>query len=192
LLAWIDRDTRAVEVPAKLSPPAPVERCTSGKPDVRRHCVEAVPNGNFPPLLFPVLLYAWFDRVTGFGLQGREVLPVLMLVPITAAEILYRHRKRLSASRGARPLLGGALGTIAVFQAYAWWSSARVAAGAPHTVTFYAHSVWSPPGRGLPWIMCAVRGTTALLTFLALEARRGRHALSVRTPDARVLSGTHP
>ena len=33
-------------------------------------------------LAFPVLFYAWVDRFTGFGLQGREVLPVLMLIPL--------------------------------------------------------------------------------------------------------------
>ncbi len=43
-------------------------------------------------LAFPVLFYAWVDRFTGFGLQGREVLPALMLIPLVAGEIISRHR----------------------------------------------------------------------------------------------------
>ena len=43
-------------------------------------------------LAFPVLFYAWIDRFTGFGLQGREVLPALMLIPLFSGEIISRHR----------------------------------------------------------------------------------------------------
>ena len=45
-------------------------------------------------LAFPVLFYAWVDRFTGFGLQGREVLPVLMLIPLVAGEVVNRHSPR--------------------------------------------------------------------------------------------------
>jgi hypothetical protein len=116
-------------------------------------------------LLFPVLFYAWFDRFTGFGVQGREVLPPLMLIPLVAGEIIYRRRSRLARSRSASWILTGVVALIAVFQAYAWWYNARAAAEAPGTLRFYAHAHWSPPLGWIPWIILAALGTLLLLSF---------------------------
>ena len=121
-------------------------------------------------LAFPVVFYAWFDRLTGFGLQGREVLPALTLIPLMAGEVIYRRRSAITQRRSAQVMLSGAIALIAMFQAYAWWFNARAAAGAPHTIRFYAHAIWSPPLGWLPWIAVAGFGTAALLTFAANEA----------------------
>ncbi len=121
-------------------------------------------------LVFPVLFWAWFDRLTGFGLEAREVLPPLMLIPLLAGEVIFRHRAVLTGRRSARLALSGAIALIALFQAYAWWLSARAAAGAPGTIRFYAHATWSPPLGWMPWIALAALGTIALLGFAATEA----------------------
>jgi len=126
-------------------------------------------------LAFPVLFWAWIDRYTGFGLEGREVLPPLLLIPLVAGEVIFRHRASLTRGRSAQLALSATIALIAVFQGYAWWISARAAAGAPHAIRFYAHATWSPPLGWGPWIAAAGLGTAALLTFAAGEAR-GRSA----------------
>jgi Predicted membrane protein (DUF2142) len=122
---------------------------------------------------FPVLFDAWIVRFTGFGLQAREVLPPLMLIPLVAGEVVYRNSSRIVQRLSAKTLFGAAIGLVAVFQAYAWWYDARITAGAPGTIRFYAHATWSPPGGWAPWIACAALGTVALLAFAASEGLRG-------------------
>jgi hypothetical protein len=124
-------------------------------------------------LAFPVLFDAWIFRFTGFPLQGRELLPPLMLIPLVAGEIVSRHSSRIDHRQWAKALLGVAIGLVAVFQAYAWWADARVVAGAPNTLRFYAHATWSPPMGWLPWIAAVGLGTAALLAFAASEAVSG-------------------
>ena len=122
-------------------------------------------------LAFPVLFYAWVDRFSGFGLQGREVLPPLMLIPLVAGEVIFRHSSAVATQRRPAQLaLGAAIALMALFQAYAWWFSARVAAGTTHRLLFYAQATWVPPLGWLPWILSAGLGTAALLSFAANEA----------------------
>ena len=53
-------------------------------------------------LAFPVLFWAWVDRFTGFTLRGREVLPIILLIPLVAGEIMSGHWARsASDERGA-------------------------------------------------------------------------------------------
>jgi hypothetical protein len=47
---FINHGTRAVEVSARFSPED--VGCINGKPELTRSCLEAVPNGNFPPLAY--------------------------------------------------------------------------------------------------------------------------------------------
>jgi hypothetical protein len=112
---------------------------------------------------FPVVFYAWVDRFTGFEVQGREVLPLLMLIPLVAGEVVHRRRMAIASSRAARVTLGCAVVGVGAFQAYAWWFNARAMAGTPHAIRFYAHAVWSPPGTWTPWIVIAALGAVALV-----------------------------
>ncbi|MBV9716254.1 MAG: DUF2142 domain-containing protein [Solirubrobacterales bacterium] len=121
-------------------------------------------------LAFPVFFYAWVSRSTGFGLQGREVLPPLLLIPLVAGEVVSRRSSIIAQRRSARLALGGALAVLAVFLGYAWWYDARAVAGAPHTIRFYAHAIWTPPIGWLPWVALAALGTLALLAFASTEA----------------------
>jgi hypothetical protein len=118
-------------------------------------------------LAFPVLAYAWFYRHSGFPMQGRQVLPVLVLIPLTAGELIRRHRDRI-AFRARAWVLAVPIGVIAILQGYAWWYDARKAAGAPATLRFYAHAAWSPPLGWIPWIVVAALGVLALLAFSAV------------------------
>jgi Predicted membrane protein (DUF2142) len=113
-------------------------------------------------LAFPVFFYAWFDRFTGFDVQGREVLPLLTLIPLVAGEVVHRRRAAIASRRAARLTLGGAAVGVGAFQAYAWWFNARAMAGAPHTIGFFDHAAWTPPGTWTPWVVIAGLGAVAL------------------------------
>jgi len=130
---------------------------------------------------FPVLAYAWFQRHSGFGMQGRYVLPVLMLIPLAAGEVIYRHRSRLVSSRTARLTLPVGIALIAAFQAYAWWFDARNAAGAPGTIRVWAHATWSPPLGWIAWTLAPALGAGALLAVAALQA--GGHVRRQAPPE---------
>ena len=69
---------------------------------------------------------------------------------------------------------------FAAYQAYAWWHDARIVAGAPNTIRFYAHAVWTPPGGWLPWVASAVVGTYVLLAYASTEAFPGRRLRTTR------------
>jgi len=121
-------------------------------------------------LAFPVLFYAWIDRFTGFGLQGREVLPALMLIPLVAGEVVNRHSPRFAHRPSARLILGVALGLAAAFQAFAWWYDAAKVTGAAGRIDFYNHADWPAPAGWRFWASVAAIGAVALLAFAAGEA----------------------
>ena len=112
-------------------------------------------------LAFPVLFYAWAGRMTGSGLQGREVLPILALIPVVAGEIVWRHSSAVEQRRGPQLVLGGAIALIAGLQAYAWWFDARATS---------ANGTWSPPLGWPVWALVAALGVAALVAFGAMEA----------------------
>lgn len=124
-------------------------------------------------LAFPIVFYAWVERFTGYWLQGREVLPILLLIPLVAGEVINRRRAVIADRRPAQLVLGSAMFLMAAFQGYAWWQDARSVAGAPHTTRFYAYATWTPPGGWLPWVAAAVLGTVALLLFATTEGLAG-------------------
>jgi hypothetical protein len=127
-------------------------------------------------LAFPVLFYAWVDRFTGFGLQGREVLPVLLLIPLVAGELVYRRTASVAHRQSAQLALGISMAVAAGFQAYAWWYNGR-------TVTtssgFYAHATWTPALGWLPWAVLAALGTASLFAFAVSE---GVETVRLRRP----------
>lgn len=124
-------------------------------------------------LIFPVIFYAWAQRRTGFGMQGRYAVPVLVVIPMLAGEL---------AERGGRPLraawlslfTGGAIGVVAIAQLAAWWTSARQTAGAPNAHWFISHAVWSPPLTWWPWTLLVVLGTCAVLGAGVTQTRASR------------------
>ena len=120
-------------------------------------------------LAFPVLFWAWVDRFTGYAVQGREVLPALMLVPLVAGEIVSRHSWQISTLQSAQAALLAATGLLVGFQAYAWWYDVRTMAGGPGATGLYALSTWRPPGGWVTFGALAGLGTVALLAFAATE-----------------------
>jgi hypothetical protein len=110
---------------------------------------------------FPVLFYAWSQRRTGFGMQGRYVLPLLALIPIIAGETLERHSTQ--TSQAPSRLHAAILTAIALFQLAAWWINADHWANTSASGLISQHAGWNPPLGWWAWLALATLGTLALL-----------------------------
>ncbi len=113
-------------------------------------------------VLFPVLFDALVYRHTGFGLQARYVLPVLMMGPLVAGEIIRERAPRTVLGRGPGLFLAAGVTVVALLQLVAWWVNAAAAAGRSRTSFFPHDAVWSPPLGWGPWLALAVIGCLLL------------------------------
>jgi hypothetical protein len=124
-------------------------------------------------LAYPVLFYAWLYRDSGFGLQGRYVLPVLVLVPMLAGALLDQSASaRFHIVRNWTVALG--ISAVAVLQFVAWCLCASNSAGTGWSLSFLSHPLWAPPAGWKVWAAIAALGAVALIaygaTYLALDA----------------------
>ena len=117
----------------------------------------------------PILLYADLLKYTGFGLQGRHILPLVVAVPLLAGEVLRRGHGAL-ALRLRTNLFAVAALVAAGVQLVAWWTNARrYAVGEGGPVWFITRAQWSPPlGWGI-WL-AVVLGACATLLLLGTRA----------------------
>jgi hypothetical protein len=118
-------------------------------------------------VVLPPVFYALFTRPTGFGLQGRQLLPALVVLPLLAGEVLYEARGRLTA-RGVSWLAWMVPGVVAVVQVGAWYTNAkRFAVGVSGPVWFLPDASWSPPlGWGI-WLAVVLLAGCCLLGVAA-------------------------
>lgn len=110
---------------------------------------------------FPVLFYGFVYRYSGFGLQGRYVLPIVFLPALLGGEAIRRSAPR---SRGALLVVAGTALLVAAVQLAAWWENAQVNAGfpGPPLTSPLSGARWLPPGGWLPWVLCASLGALAV------------------------------
>jgi Predicted membrane protein (DUF2142) len=139
-------------------------------------------------ILFPMVSYAVVQSHTGFDLQGRYVLPVLVIVPLLSGEIIARGPQRLRAGLTRTALMVCADLAIGL-QLLAWWINARAQAG-PQSAWSMEPARWSPPLGWAPWAVLAVCGVVLLgaakllaqrssaLPAVSRRARRRAPALS--------------
>lgn len=104
---------------------------------------------------------AVLNRPTGFGAQGRYVLPFLVAVPLVAGETLFAGGLRPAFRPRWFPLAVAA--TAAVVQADAWYTNARrYAVGLPGPLLFLGRSEWAPPLGWVFWMVVVGLGTGLL------------------------------
>lgn len=113
-------------------------------------------------LLLPMVMWIYAIRQTGFGLQGRYVLPALVVVPLIAGELVRAHAAELGERlrRGlvtAIPLVAAAVHLVAFY-----WAARRAAVGTDGPLVFLGDSGWSPPLGWVPWLVLALLGSAAL------------------------------
>jgi predicted membrane protein DUF2142 len=127
-------------------------------------------------LVVPMLLWLVAIRQTGFGLQGRYVLPALAAVPLLAGDVLRAHAAVLSY-RVRRALVTGIPLTVGAVHVIAWyWNARRSATGLDGPLFFLGDAAWEPPLGWLPWLILATASAgsaaTALRSASAAEASR--------------------
>jgi hypothetical protein len=119
----------------------------------------------------PLAQYILVQRHTGFGLQGRHVLPILVIVPLLAGELLRRSHERFTAAR-VRHLIALSFAGIALVQFTAlYWNGRRSAVGMDGPVAFLGSAEWSPPLGWVVWLAVAAGGSACLVAAGLLAAK---------------------
>jgi len=140
-------------------------------------------------LAAPILLETLVLRHHGFHIQGRHLLPILVIVPLMSGEIVADRSDRVAA-RVATGLVVSAGALVACVHLLAWYTNARrAAAGITGTWGFPLRAEWAPPGGWLPWLALAALGA-ALLAAAALSAASGSRRHPARPPGS--SSTDHP
>lgn len=104
-------------------------------------------------LAFGAAFWAFSYQHTGFDLQGRHLLPGLVLVPVVAVM--------------ARPLPSWAVSPVVVAcagaQAIAWYLTARrFGVGTSGPLVFWTDAAWDPVAGWLPWLAVVTAGVVLL------------------------------
>jgi len=112
---------------------------------------------------------------TTFDVQGRHILPLAVMVPLLAGELLARRGDRFPAHvagldlrrAGDRAFAALACG-IGLFHVFAWyWNARRQGVGLGGKFRFFDRAEWYPPGGWQLWAVLVVLGA-ALLALPAL------------------------
>lgn len=126
-------------------------------------------------LAVPMLFFAAVYRHTGFGQQGRHVMPIAVAVPLLAGEVLHRNRARFGRVRPRLLLLWVAL-PVAVVHFLAWWANARRhAVGTQGPIFFVGRSDWAPVLGWAPHALLALAGAIALVSAAVSAIRFERY-----------------
>ncbi|AEH08048.1 MULTISPECIES: DUF2142 domain-containing protein [Protofrankia] len=138
-------------------------------------------------VLYELLAAAVFIQ-NGFGMQGRYILPALVMLPLLSVEVLA---DRLPARLSARAAVAAA-GVIAVSGAgqFAAWltNSHRYAVGPDGPLWFFLrHPAWSPPGGWAPWTVLA-----CVPMIAAFATARAAHRDAVAAAAPAVGPGSSP
>ncbi|HUQ40262.1 MAG TPA: DUF2142 domain-containing protein [Acidimicrobiales bacterium] len=108
---------------------------------------------------------------TGFGMQGRYVMPVVVAVPLVAGEVLARRRSRLGAALPVR-LPAAVAALTATVHLVGWYANGRrQSVGVRGPVWFIGRGAWSPPGGWATWAAVALIGAVALVLAGRREPR---------------------
>ena len=75
-------------------------------------------------LAFPVVFFAFSYRLSGFGVQGRYILPILSLAPMLAGDVI-EGAGRPSVGGPVVGVCGVCVIAFAAFQLAAWWINAH-------------------------------------------------------------------
>jgi Predicted membrane protein (DUF2142) len=134
--------------------------------------------------LFPMVVWLLVVRQSGFGMQGRYVLPVLVAVPLVAGEMLRRH-----PARGPGWAVAALPAAVGLLQVIAWYLAARRSAvGVGGPLDFLGQAQWSPPGGWAPWLACAIAGGV----LIAASATSPRAPSYSRRRSPRVAASASP
>ena len=119
-------------------------------------------------VVLPLVLYVLIIRRTGFGLQGRHVLPLLVALPLLAGELVYRARAPLRSW-----MFRAATMTLAAVHLVAFWLNARRSSvGVDGPLFFLRAPEWEPPPGWGPVLALALAGAVAVASVGWTRAAR--------------------
>lgn len=122
--------------------------------------------------VLPTMQFFFVTKRTGFPIQARHLLPVLVLLPLVAFESLRRSTVPWAAQAVHWSTL--ALVPIAAIDGVAWWINARRAAvGLAGPVVFLGSATWRPPLGWFIWAAVAATGVALIGGAGVLAFRRG-------------------
>ncbi|MBW3574391.1 MAG: DUF2142 domain-containing protein [Actinobacteria bacterium] len=129
-------------------------------------------------VMLSVVVSAALIRPTGFGMQARYVMPLTVVVPLFAGEVVRSQWARVR-SWVLRAALWPAVAAVAGVQFLAWYTNARrQAVGTDGPKLFLGAAEWQPPLGWLAWMVLALLGS-ALLVLAAVAAGPGRPGRSL-------------
>ncbi|MBV8159423.1 MAG: DUF2142 domain-containing protein, partial [Acidimicrobiia bacterium] len=133
-----------------------------------------------------VALHTVLGKQIEFDVQGRDLLPLAIAIPLLAGEVLRRHPSP-AADRITRGLLVPTAVAVAVTQLAAWYFNARRHAVGTHgPLWFFASAEWAPPGGWGLWSVLAALGAAgmgaAVVTALRTSRHRGDRTVPAPTP----------
>jgi hypothetical protein len=138
-----------------------------------RAAVIALVGGSFVLL---VVLHTVLGKQIGFDLQGRDLLPYAIAIPLLAGEVL-RRSSAATAGMVMRIALVPVGVAVALAQFVAWYANARRhATGIKGPIWFFGSADWAPPGGWPLWtaiVLVAVLAiaTAAVTAFVAARQR---------------------
>jgi Predicted membrane protein (DUF2142) len=110
-------------------------------------------------------------RQTGFQFQGRYILPLAVIFPLWAGEIVSMEARRLNRA-WARAMLVGAAAVAAGVHLFAWYFNARrFAVGTDGPWNFIGEAEWAPPGGWVLWLLVAAAGAASCVAGGVATAR---------------------
>jgi len=145
-------------------------------------------------LVVLVALHTVLGKQIGFDLQGRDLLPLAVAIPLLGGEVLRRHWSWTSARLSWALLLPVGV-AVAFMQALAWYFNARRhAVGTKGPLWFFSRAAWSPPGGWELWVvvvaMAVLAMGAAVVTALTTSRRREDRALPAPvSPVVNALEG---
>jgi hypothetical protein len=109
-------------------------------------------------------------EASGFGMQGRYVLPFFVVIPMLAGDILARAPSVQTGrlARGAT-LVAAALAAVLLFVGWAT-NGRRYAVGNRGPVWFIDDAQWKPPGGWLLWAALVAVGTVTVFVSYAIAS----------------------
>lgn len=123
--------------------------------------------------LIPIALFVVTVRFTGYGIQGRYALPIVVALPLLAGELVSENRERVGAA-ALRALVVAVPLAAAVVQLLALWRNAqRSAFGLHGSLLSWGTPEWTPPIGWALWLVISAAGC-ALLPGMAFLARPRR------------------
>jgi len=123
------------------------------------------------PVAFSMLLVA----STGFDVQGRHMLPLVVIVPLLAGEMVARNRSRLPVT-AARAAFTALVSLVALVHLIGWyWNARRHAVGAHGPLCFLGGAQWQPPFGWWPWLVLTGIGVSLLLLTAAPTREKMGH-----------------